>query len=168
MRMFAPPKIDAVSKQQLRQLMQLSREATQLLDKLPPWLREHLLPSRREDSEWKEIRSDGIKMLVQETRPAIPRSTTLGMEINDLKKAIDGVSSVRRTGPQPDYVKSSAAEKAYQILSKYSSSPPTTTVEGAFFKLASVLYEGATGIAGVGMDHQCRKFLASGLADLLD
>jgi hypothetical protein len=67
MRMFALPKIDAVSKQQLRQLMRLSQEATQLLDKMPPWLKEHLLPSRREDSEWMEITSDGIKMVVQGT-----------------------------------------------------------------------------------------------------
>jgi|HubBroStandDraft_6_1064221.scaffolds.fasta_scaffold99695_3 hypothetical protein len=160
MRMFAPPKIDAVSKQQLRQLMRLSHEANQLLDKMPPSLKEHLLPSRREDF-WKEVKSDGIKMHVQESRPAISHSAALGMEISDLTKAIDGVCPVRKTGPQPDFVKSSAARNAYQILSKYSSSPPTTTAEGAFYRLASILYEGATGIAGLGMERQCRKFLDS-------
>jgi hypothetical protein len=62
----------------------------------------------------------------------------------------------RGGGRRVDVIKLSAARGAYGLLFIYADRPATLTPDGSFFQLASVLYEGATGKAGVDLEHQCR------------
>jgi hypothetical protein len=52
--------------------------------------------------------------------------------------------------------KHAAAKYAYPILVAYSKSRPTKTAEGPFYRLASAIYEGATG-EEVDLTYYCRK-----------
>jgi hypothetical protein len=62
-----------------------------------------------------------------------------------------------------DFVKSNVAQTAYFTLVQFAEVRPTTTASGPFYELASLYYEATTGLRGVSMERQCRKFLASGL-----
>jgi hypothetical protein len=64
-------------------------------------------------------------------------------------------------GPKvPDHnVKVSAAEHAFALLNGYQR-PATLTTNGAYFTLASILFEAATGRAFVSIARPCRQYLA--------
>jgi hypothetical protein len=59
-------------------------------------------------------------------------------------------------GRRRDLGKQTAADTAYDLLNEYAGSPPTLTIEGPFYQLASVLYEGAMGHEEVDLQRHCR------------
>jgi hypothetical protein len=61
----------------------------------------------------------------------------------------------RLGGPHHDVSKHAAASYAYDVLITYSESTPTEYAEGDFYRLASVIYEGATG-EEVDLNYYCR------------
>ena len=65
----------------------------------------------------------------------------------------------KKSPSQP--LKTLSASFAYGLFEEFGSRPPTLTTDGAFFQLAALLFEGATGIAGANLDWQCRTYLQS-------
>ncbi len=55
-----------------------------------------------------------------------------------------------------DVAKLEAAEFARKILGWWKNVRPTKTIDGTFYELASVMYEGGTGIAGADLQRFCR------------
>ena len=49
---------------------------------------------------------------------------------------------------------------AASTLPRLTGTPPTKTVNGPFYELASLLYEGATGIEGADLQRSCRSYLS--------
>jgi hypothetical protein len=62
----------------------------------------------------------------------------------------------RKGGSQIDVFKRLAAGFAFMLMKKFGKRPTKTTT-GPYYELASVLYEGATGLAGASLDRICRK-----------
>lgn len=61
-----------------------------------------------------------------------------------------------RRGPPGNELKQHAALYAYMQLSLYSAKKPTLSIDGPFFRLASIIYEGATRDADCDLQRQCR------------
>ena len=55
----------------------------------------------------------------------------------------------------PDEAKLQAALNAREVISKWFKERPTKTVNGTFYKLASVIYEGGTGKAEADLQRFC-------------
>jgi hypothetical protein len=55
-----------------------------------------------------------------------------------------------------DSAKLQAAEVAREILSRWKDERPTKTINGTFYELTSVMYEGGTGIVGADLTRFCR------------
>ena len=68
---------------------------------------------------------------------------------------------VRRGAHRWDNIKALSARLAAELLRTYSASRPTKTVDGAYFHIASLVYEGVTGKSGVDLSQYCRDHLAS-------
>jgi hypothetical protein len=62
----------------------------------------------------------------------------------------------------PDYLKMTSAMCAFELLEKFSAKRPTLTLtkdekSGAYYRLASVLYEAVTEVQDANMERQCRS-----------
>lgn len=64
---------------------------------------------------------------------------------------------VNKGGRQPDLAKVNAAEGAAYLIINIQHGTPSKTIGGAFYELASVLYEGGTGISGADLQRFCRN-----------
>jgi hypothetical protein len=71
-----------------------------------------------------------------------------------LQALADRYVSPPRSRP-PNAAKLAAASYAYCVLVAYSDRPPTLATDGTYFRLASVIYEGATG-KEANLEHHCR------------
>jgi hypothetical protein len=67
---------------------------------------------------------------------------------------------VHKGGPLVDLVKLNAAGNALQLLLDFGASPPTQTIGGPFYELASLLYEGATDKEGRDLSRSCKTYIA--------
>jgi hypothetical protein len=67
-------------------------------------------------------------------------------------------NDVRKAGPVSDPAKLLAALHSSHLLREFGRRP-TKTVGGAFYELASLLYEGATGVQNANLERYCRKIL---------
>jgi hypothetical protein len=56
----------------------------------------------------------------------------------------------------PEPCKFYCAMGAFDLLEKFSCHPPTLSADGPFYRLASVLYEGASGEGDVSLERPCR------------
>jgi len=56
-----------------------------------------------------------------------------------------------------------AALHSLLLLKRFGRKPPTQTVGGPFYELASLLYEGATGVQNANLERFCRKIFAQHL-----
>jgi hypothetical protein len=60
-------------------------------------------------------------------------------------------------GRNLDLAKDYAANAAHHVISEWKRTKPVKTVNGAFYELASVIYEGGTGIEGANLQRHCRR-----------
>jgi hypothetical protein len=60
-------------------------------------------------------------------------------------------------GRKLDLAKDYAANAALHVISEWKRAKPAKTVNGAFYELASVIYEGGTGIEGANLERHCRR-----------
>jgi hypothetical protein len=60
-----------------------------------------------------------------------------------------------------DNMKALAARFAAELLRTYSASPPTKTIDGVYFQLAALIYEGVTGAVGIDLSQYCRDVIDS-------
>jgi hypothetical protein len=129
------------------------------LDSLPSQWRQALLVN--EPFDIPKIGSDGLywpdaaerlSKLVEILKAASSRSEIYtNLKVSDIDRIFPG-SLV----PKADRMKRTAACYAYGLLDKFGKKPPSLGSDGAFYNLASILYEGAVGNAGVSFERQCR------------
>jgi hypothetical protein len=163
------PTHGAAPSRKLRKLMEACRRVTALLAELPQSLSDGLLPDELNESDLTDEIREGVPapMRFRKNPKNTSRSRKLRMELEFLVKAIDMSYLRKKRGRQKnDLVKLNAVMGAYHTLIQYSSFAPTTTAGGPFYELSSIFYEAVTGLAGVSMERQCRKFLKSELAQL--
>jgi hypothetical protein len=67
---------------------------------------------------------------------------------------------VRKGAPKSDASKLRAAGCAYLSLTRFGGTPPTLTVGGPYYELASVLYEAITGKKSIDLQRQCKIMFA--------
>ena len=80
--------------------------------------------------------------------------------IEKLVQKQEKIAAEKKKGAPPlDHTKLNSAEGAYVLLKQFGSRPPTKTVLGPFYELATILYEGATGRAHVSIQWYCRMRL---------
>ena len=78
------------------------------------------------------------------------------IELDTLAQMVDAnIGSSRR---KVNYKKRNAAFIARYLMMEFGRRP-TTTVEGPFFRLASIFYEAITGVSEANLDRQCRTVL---------
>jgi hypothetical protein len=64
---------------------------------------------------------------------------------------------IRKGAPVSDPTKVLAAAHSFNLLSEFGRKQPTETIGGPFYELASLLYEGATGVRNANLERYCRK-----------
>jgi hypothetical protein len=74
------------------------------------------------------------------------------------KKTADNLQ-IHRGGPVLDLIKLNAAGNSFHLLKDFGAVPPTQTIGGHFYELASTLYEAATGKVGLDLSHSCKRFI---------
>jgi len=75
----------------------------------------------------------------------------------DLAESVADRIVVKKGSRGTDFTKLNAASSAHQLLTKFGQKPPTLTTDGPYYRLASSLYESATGKPCMDLSRQCRK-----------
>ena len=101
--------------------------------------------------------------------PLVARTYQSNEYWETLREFIDGVrqttSACLKEIGQPaghrerDLTKAVAVDFAFRLMQRIGRERPTKTVGGQFFELASILYEGGTGISGANLQRPCREYL---------
>jgi hypothetical protein len=79
-------------------------------------------------------------------------------ELLTLAEAVEGWGKPKKGRPSK-ITKRTAAFYAHRLLLRHGDKSPKVYKDGAYFQLAAVLYEGATGIPGADLERACRDML---------
>jgi hypothetical protein len=79
-------------------------------------------------------------------------------ELLTLAEAVEGWGKPKKGRPS-NLTKWMAGFYAHRLLVRHGDKPPKVYKDGAYFRLAAVLYEGATDIASADLERACRRVL---------
>lgn len=102
--------------------------------------------SNKTSSAWADLETT-LNRLKSTANFLAPDDRTLGLQI-------------RPGSPSGDPVVYTAAGIAFYLIRDLSQSPPTLTLDGAYFTLTQLLVEAATGEPNISVDRACRRFFA--------
>jgi hypothetical protein len=115
-------------------------QTAKLMREMPLW---HALSATTEGEE---------KQKVKEWAEVVLRLELFAAEATSFQKGI-------KPGPRPDFVKMVCALGALELLHRFERKA-TLSTDGGFYRLASLYYEAAVGVADQNLERQCRTIFS--------
>jgi hypothetical protein len=148
-----PPLSPKNVRTQLAVVANMLRKALTAINQLPSTMQGNLLPPVHHHSA-----DVSVQDLLQTSKNAELRLMIFLIELKyaaTIAEIWSARMNVPRSGGRQDYRKQAAATYAHLLLKQFGRRPPTLTVGGDYFELASVLYEAVTGKDNVILSSQC-------------